>query len=348
MVFTNEEFDGHERVVFCHDADSGLRAIIAIHSTALGPAAGGCRMWPYPDEEAAVDDALRLSHAMTYKNALAGLPLGGGKSVIIGDPHAAVAADVFRAFGRMVAELDGRYWTAEDVGVGVERVRLIAETNPYTFGIETGDPSPYTAYGTLRGMEAAVLHATGSASLEGRSVAIQGVGHVGGHLARLLHERGSKLTITDIDDETLESVASDTGAVVVPPDGIYDVEADVFAPCALGGSINERTIPRLNVKVVAGCANNQLEHPEDGARLATRGIIYAPDYVINSGGMLSAAGPILGLHDETEDEIRSRLDHIYDRILEILRRADQEGRPPSEVADDLAREIIARAQGKVT
>ncbi len=344
MVFASAEFDQHERVVFCTDSATGLQAIIAVHSTALGPAAGGCRMWAYSNESEAVVDVLRLSKAMTAKNALAGLPLGGGKSVIIGDPHREVPPELLRAFGRCVAELDGRYWTAEDVGVGLDRVHLIAETNPYTFGVETGDPSPYTAYGTVRGMEAALLHATGSPSLEGRTVALQGVGNVGGQIARLLAGRGVKLLVADVDEETLLAVSNDTGAVVVPPEDIYGVEADVFAPCALGGSLNEETIPRLTVRVVAGCANNQLRHPADGHRLAARGIVYAPDYVVNSGGMLSAAGPILGLASESEVEIRTRLDHIFDRVLEILRRSEKEQRPPSEVADDMAAELVAAAR----
>ncbi|MDH3498482.1 MAG: amino acid dehydrogenase [Acidimicrobiia bacterium] len=343
MVFNRDEYDHHERIVFCTDEATGLQAIVAVHSTALGPAAGGCRMWPYETPDDALDDALRLSRAMTAKNALAGLPLGGGKSVIIGDPHADVDANLFRAFGRCVAELDGRYWTAEDVGVGLDRVRRIAETNPFTFGVETGDPSPYTAYGTVKGMEAALEHATGVGSVEGQRVALQGVGNVGGHLARLLHERGAKLIVADVDDDALEAVADLTGADAVAPDEIYDVDADIFAPCALGGSINAATIPRLRAGIVAGCANNQLAHPEDGARLRRRGIVYAPDYVINSGGMLSAAGPIVGHRDEGEEAIRARLDHIGVRLLEILERAERDGRPPSDVADAMAAEIVAAA-----
>ena len=340
MVFTNDEYVGHERIVFCADAATGLRAIIAVHSTVLGPAAGGCRMWPYPDEDEALTDALRLSKAMSAKNALAGLPLGGGKSVIIGDPHEDVDPELFRAFGRCVAQLGGSYWTAEDVGVGLERVRLIADSNPYTFGIKTGDPSPHTAYGTVVAMHAALEHARGDGSLEGCTVALQGVGNVGGHIARLLHERGAKLIITDIEADALARVADDTGAVVVETDAIYDVEVDVFAPCALGGSLNERTIPRLRATAVVGCANNQLDHPDDGRRLAGRGIVYAPDYVVNSGGMLSGAAPIIGLESESDADLLARLDNIGNRVLEILRRADTERRPPSDVADAMAAEMI--------
>ena len=342
MVFSHHEFGGHERVLYCSDDALGLRAIIAIHSTRLGPAAGGCRMWPYASEEDALEDALRLSHAMTYKNAMAGLPLGGGKSVIIGDPHGNTPHGFFQRFGEFVAGLGGAYWTAEDVGVGIDRVTQIASTNPYTFGIETGDPSPYTAYGTVRGIEAGLEFATGSAELEGRTVAVQGVGNVGGDVARRLATAGAKLFIADVDTEALDEVATDTGATIVDPDAIYDVDADVFSPCALGASVNSETIPRIRAHVIAGCANNQLAEERDGYALMQRGIVYAPDYVVNSGGMLSAGGPILGHHDQTDDEIFAALDEIRPRVRRLLERARDEAKPPSEVADAMAREMVDR------
>lgn len=344
MVFSEPAYDGHEQVAFYADRETGLRAIIAIHDTTLGPAAGGCRMWPYPSEEAAVTDALRLSAAMTAKNALAGLPLGGGKSVIIGDPHGAVSPDLFRAFGRRVQDLGGRYWTAEDVGVGLERVGHIAETCDYTFGVD-GDPSPHTAYGGLMAIEAALEFVFGTASFDHRTVAIQGAGHVGGNLCRLLADRGAALAVADLDETVLAAVAAETGAVPVPPDEIYQVEADVFAPCALGGVINDETIPRLRMPIVAGLANNQLGEPRHGQELTDRGILYAPDFVANSGGMLSAAGPILGVDQESPEAIRARLEHIKVRMGEIFDRAAAEGRAPSAVADAMAREIIEAARG---
>lgn len=336
-VFDMDPEFPHERVVFCRDRSSGLRAIIAVHDTTLGPAAGGCRVWAYPDEQAAVADALRLSTAMTWKNALAGLPLGGGKSVILADRRTDLTVDLLHAFGRCVEELRGRYWVAEDVGIGTQEVSLISETAHYTFGRGT-DPSPWTALGGLMGIAAAVEDRLGS-GLEGARVAVQGVGHVGLNLVRLLVERGASVIASDIDGRAVEAAAILDGVDIADPDTIYDADVHVFAPCALGASLNADTIPRLKASIVCGLANNQLATPEDGHRLHDRGILYVPDFVVNSGGMLSVAGPILGKR-ESEAEIRAKVEGIGRRVREIIGRARETEAPPADVADLMARETV--------
>jgi leucine dehydrogenase len=341
MVFDAADFSGHEAVHHHHDAATGLRAIIAIHSTALGPAAGGCRRWTYPSAAAALSDALRLSEAMTWKNALAGLPLGGGKSVLLAEPGRTVSLDELHAFGRWVQALGGRYWTAEDVGIGPAQVAVIAETTDYTFGVEV-DPSPHTAYGAFMGIIGAVEHRYSDPSLHGRRVAVQGVGHVGSELCRLLSDAGAELTVADVDTEAVDAVARRTGATRVGTGQIFDADVDVFAPCALGGVLDDDTIPRLRAAIVAGVANNQLAEPRHGAQLTERGIVYVPDFIVNSGGMLSAADPILGrVHDA--ERTRRLLEDIRHRVIAVLERADAEGSPPSEVAVQMAREIVAGA-----
>ncbi|HEY8552862.1 MAG TPA: Glu/Leu/Phe/Val dehydrogenase dimerization domain-containing protein [Thermaerobacter sp.] len=341
MVFANMEAMGHEQVVFCYDRTTGLKAIIAIHDTTLGPALGGCRMWPYASEEDALVDVLRLSRGMTYKHAAMGLNFGGGKSVIIGDPRRDKSEMLFRAFGQFVDSLGGRYITAEDVGTGTEDMAYIAMETRHVVGLpgRSGDPSPATAYGVFRGMKACLGEAFGDESFQGRVVAIQGLGHVGAHLARLLHEAGARLVVTDIDPERAQRVAAEFGAQVVPPDAIYDVECDVFAPCALGAILNDETIPRLRCRIVAGSANNQLAEPRHGAELARRGILYAPDYVINGGGVIHVADEYApGGYDR--DRAFARVATIYDKIKAILAMAREQGITTAEAADRLAEQRI--------
>ncbi len=341
-MFEHESYAGHEQVIFREDRRLGLRAVIAIHDTTLGPAAGGCRMWPYPNAHAAARDALRLSEAMTWKNALAGLPLGGGKAVLLGEARQA-KADLFRRFGEFVQELGGRYWTAEDVGVGFEAVGEIAARCDYVFGRKSGDPSPYTALGGRIGIEASLAHRRESDELAGIHVAIQGLGNVGSHLCTLLHEAGAELTVTDVVPDAVAKVVASTGATAVEPDEIFDVEADVFAPCALGGVLNDDTIPRLRVSIVAGLANNQLGGPQHAAMLAERGILYAPDYVVNAGGMLAVSAEIFGDEIRSESALRDRVRGIRGRLEAIFARADAEGAAPAAVADRMARELVGRA-----
>ena len=337
-IFAHPEFDGHQEVVFGHDAASGLNAIIAIHNTNRGPALGGCRMWPYASEAEALTDVLRLARGMTYKSALADLPLGGGKAVIIGDPHADKSEALFLAMGRFVDGLGGRYITAEDVGVSVEDVDVMARATKHVAGTVSagaGDPSPSTAYGVLMGIRAAVAHKLGRNSLDGVRVAVQGVGHIGYHLCRYLAEAGAKLTVADIDREAIARVAAEFHARPVAPEEIYGVDGEVFAPCALGAVINDGTIARLKAPIVAGSANNQLAEPRHGVALMRRGVLYAPDYVINAGGVINIS------HEGPAYDKREAVNHvakIHDTLREIFGRADAAGVPTSEAADRLAEE----------
>lgn len=340
-VFDHAEFDSHEQVVFCRDAAADLFAIIAVHSTTLGPAAGGCRMWPYKSYDEALTDVLRLSKAMSYKNAMAGLALGGGKAVIIGDPRTAKNAQLLYAFGRCVQQLGGRYWTAEDVGTTLHDIHLIGETCDYVFGT-TVSPSRFTARGVVEGMRAAVLHKLGATSLEGLTVAVQGVGSVGRHLCELLHAAGAQLIVADINEIATREMAKRFAARIVDPDAIYSQEADVFAPCALGGILNDRTIPQLKARIVAGSANNQLAAPHHGDLLRSRGIIYAPDYVVNAGGILSASRDIF--HDRDEARLSAQIAAIFNTTLHICEVAGAENQSTHAVADELARQKIAAAR----
>ena len=298
-LFDSPAFEGHEGVHAFSDEKSGLKCIIAVHSTARGPAAGGCRMWPFPSAEAALEDALRLSRAMSYKNAMADLELGGGKSVIIGDARSQKTPALFEAFGRAVEDVGGKYWTAEDVGVSPADLAHARKHTRYVAGLDghpaaSGDPSPVTAEGVFRGVRLCVKRAL-KRDLDGVRVAIQGVGHVGAYLAEKLHAAGAKLILTDVNAEALRRVAAATDADIVAPGAIFDVEADVFAPCALGGAISLDTLPRLRARVIAGGANNQLADAAAGVELFKRGILYAPDYVINGGGIINVAGEIRAL-----------------------------------------------------
>ena len=334
----------YEQLVFCQDEVSGLKAIIAIHDTTLGPALGGTRMWTYESEDAAIEDALRLARGMTYKNAAAGLNLGGGKAVIIGDPRKDKNEEMFRAFGRYIQGLNGRYITAEDVGTTVEDMDIIHEETDYVTGISpafgsSGNPSPVTAYGCFVGMKAAAKEAFGTDSLEGLTVSVQGVGNVAYHLCRHLHEAGAKLIVTDINKEAVKRAVDDFGATAVNTDEIYGVNADIFAPCALGAVINSETIPQLKVKVVAGSANNQLKAEKDGDELHERGIIYAPDYVINAGGVINVADELNGYNRERAMKKVEMIYHNIERTIDISKR---DRIPTYRAADRMAEERIQR------
>lgn len=340
-VFNHSEFDNHEQVVFCSDAETGLKAIIAVHSTALGPAVGGCRLWNYESDEAAVNDVLRLSRGMTYKNAMAGLPLGGGKSVIIGDAKTIKSEALFRAFGRMVHRLSGSYYSAEDVNITTGDIMTVNKETPYVAGLEgkSGNPAPFTALGTYRGIKAAALHKYGSDNLAGKTVAVQGLGSVGFYLCEHLHKEGARLIVTDINQDAVKRAEEQFGATAVGLNDIYAVEADIYAPCALGATINDDTLPQLKATIVAGCANNQLKEARHGDLLRQKGILYAPDYVINAGGIINVAFEMRP-QGYNADESTAKVMAIYDTLLNIFRRADAEQQSTSVVADLMAQEII--------
>ena len=337
-VFSHPEFE-HEQVLFCHDPAIGLQGIIAIHSTALGPAAGGCRMHPYATADEALTDVLRLSRGMSFKNAVAGLPLGGGKSVIIADPSRADKPDLLRAFSRHVQNLGGRYWTAIDIGVGPADADILAENCDYIFArasqYEAGfNPSLFTALGGFTGLRAAAKHAFGRDDLSGLRVAVQGLGQTGADLCRQLHEVGAKLIVADVNDDAVRDMVERYGATPVAAEGIHAQDADVFAPCAMGGGINDATLPDIKAKAICGLANNQLAEPRHGAALQQRGITYVPDYVVNAGGMMGASTVIFDT--PSREASIQRILGLYDTILTILGRADETGRPSSEIADEMA------------
>ena len=344
-VFDMREFDGHELVIFGHDAPTGLRAIIAIHSTVLGPAAGGCRMWPYASTSEAAADVLRLSRGMSYKNAMAGLPFGGGKAVIIGDARTAKTPELFAAFGRMVDSLRGRYVTAEDVGTTTADMAHVERVTKYVSGLGRapgeagGDPAPMTALGVFLGIRAAVKFRLGRADLAGLTVAVQGAGGVGYHLCGMLAAAGARLKVADVLPQALERVCDEFKAVPVPAVQVLEEQADVLAPCALGAILDARSTRKLRVPVVAGAANNQLATPEDGEALRAAGVLYAPDYVINAGGIISVAREYYG---GTEAQVIEDIQGIPARLTEIFERARREGRAPNEVADRMARERLGR------
>ena len=345
-LYYSPEYDDHEQVVFCQDAGGRLCAIIAIHSTALGSALGGCRMWPYASEAEALDDVLRLSRGMTYKHAIAGTSRGGGKAVILGDPCRDKTDSLWRTLARSIDQLEGRYITAEDVGTTTRDMVAMRQRTPYVVGLPremggSGDPSPMTAYGVYCGILAAVAHRRltrrRDGCLAGVTVAVQGVGHVGYALCDRLHKAGARLIVTDVHQSAVERACQDFGARGVAPGEIYDVEADVFAPCALGGTLSQHTVPRLRVAIVAGSANNQLSSPKVGQLLHERGILYAPDYVINAGGVINVSleGP-----DYDMGVARARTRRIILTLTQIFTRAEAEGRTTEEVADELARDRL--------
>ncbi|SFH70973.1 leucine dehydrogenase [Collimonas sp. OK307] len=334
FIFNELNFDNHEQVVFVSEEKSGLRGIIAVHNTNLGPAMGGCRMWDYASEAVAVNDVLRLSRGMTYKNAVAGLPIGGGKSVIIGNPKTAKTPALFEAMGEALERLGGRYITAEDVGTSPADMAHIATKTKYVAGLgASGDPSPFTALGCFVGAQAAVKHYLRRDSLAGLTVAVQGLGNVGYDYARRLHAAGAKLIVTDIDQAALERARTEFGAEVVATDAIYDVQADIYAPCALGATLNPATLSRLKAKIVAGAANNQLATAEVGELLRRKEVLYVPDFVINAGGIIKVC---YEYYDKPEADVEAHVREIGVTLGEIFKRADAEGLPTSVVADKLA------------
>ena len=342
-VFKSMEAEGgHEQVLFCEDKRAGLKAIIAIHNTTLGPALGGCRMWPYETEEAALTDVLRLSRGMTYKAAVAGLNLGGGKAVILGNPREHKSEALFRVFGRFVESLNGRYITAEDVGTTVHDMEYIFMETKYVTGVApahggSGDPSPVTAFGVFQGLLASANAQFGSTDLNGKKVAVQGLGNVGKNLCQHLVENGAKITVTDIDQERCEWAAGEFGATVVEPEAIYDVDCDIFSPNALGAVINDTTIPRLKCQVVCGGANNQLQENHHAEKLGERGILYAPDYVVNAGGLIN-------VYVEMEGYIRERAlrmaEGIYANTERVINISKEQGVTTAVAADRFAEERI--------
>ncbi|HHW63831.1 MAG TPA: Glu/Leu/Phe/Val dehydrogenase [Rhodocyclaceae bacterium] len=347
-VFSLSDFADHEQVVFVSDDKSGLKAIIAVHNSNLGPALGGCRMWPYASEEEAVRDVLRLSRGMTYKSAMANLKLGGGKSVIIGNPRTHKTPELLAAFARALEQLNGRYIAAEDSGTSVADMKFMAQFTQHVAGIHdkpsdagtrSGDPSPATAYGTFIGIKAAVKERLGRDSLDGLRVAVQGVGNVGFDLARQLKEAGAQLWVTDIHREPLVQAGRELGATVVAPEEIFGLDVDVFAPCALGAILNDSTIPQLKAKIVAGAANNQLAEARHGLELMKRGILYAPDYVINAGGIIDVYHERIGFD---RSALLKHIEGIHDNLMEVFERARKEERPTGEVADAIAEERFQR------
>jgi len=320
-VFGQLSFDNHEQIVFCHDKDTGLKAIIGIHNTVLGPALGGTRMWKYNNEWEALNDVLRLSRGMTYKSAISGLNLGGGKAVIIGDSKLDKTPELITKFGQYVHSLSGRYITAEDVGTTTPDMDLIREVTPYVTGISesiggSGNPSPVTAYGVYMGMKAAAKYQFGSDNLAGKKVMVQGVGHVGETLVMHLVQEGAQVQITDINQERLSELQAKYGVTIFRGDDLYAADVDIYAPCALGATINDDTIYKLKAKVIAGAANNQLANEQvHGRILQERGILYAPDFLINAGGIINVYGEIAGYGKE---EALRRTENIYNTTLEIF------------------------------
>lgn len=342
-IFDQLAVRDHEQVIFCHDEAAGLRAIIAVHNTTLGPAIGGTRMWDFASEEEALDDVLRLARGMTYKGAVAGLNLGGGKAVIIGDPKKDKSEALFRSFGRFVQGMGGRYITAEDVGTTVQDMEYVRMETRHVTGISralggSGDPSPVTALGVYEGMKASVKRVVGRESLEGLTVAVQGVGHVGYHLCQHLHREGAHMVVADVDPEALRRVTDDFEVEVVPAADICTVPCDILAPCAMGGVLNQETIPRLQCKIVAGAANNMLKDEDaDAAALKNRRILYAPDYVINAGGLINVANELQGYNRERAVQ---QAGGIYEIVTRVFDLADREGITTVAAANRLAERRI--------
>ena len=340
------DFDDHEQLAFFTDPSVGFKAIVAIHSTHLGPAAGGARFWHYVEDDQALTDALRLSRGMSYKNAMAGLPLGGGKTVLLANKERTKDPELLATFGEAVDSLGGRYITAEDVGMSVDDMIEIARHTKFVAGLPAGegkvggDPGPHTALGVFLGLKAAVRHKLGKDSVNGLHIALQGAGSVAGGVARHAAAEGARLSIADIDGHRANELAKAVDGVVVDPNEIMTLEADVFSPCALGAILNEQSIAALKVPVVAGGANNQLATPEDGARMHARGILYGPDYVMNAGGIINVSTEYLG--DGGPDLVRSRIEAIPGRREQIWAESEASGRGPAEVAAAMAQRLIGR------
>ena len=343
MIFDHPDFDAHEQVIFCNDPSVGLKAIIALHSTALGPAAGGCRMHPYASEEEALTDVLRLSKGMTYKSAVAGLPLGGGKCVIIADPRDPKKPELLRAFAAHVQSLAGRYWTAIDIGVGPDDADILAERCDYIFARASQyepsfNPSEFTALGGFMGIKAVAGSVFERSDLAGLRVALQGLGATGYALSGHLHKAGAELVVADVRTEAVNRAVNDFGATATDPAQIHAADVDIFAPCALGAGLNDQTIPEIRAKAICGLANNQLAEDRHGEALRQAGIAYVPDYVVNAGGMMGASTVIFS--EPSREASIKQIEGLQDTIKEILIRAAVEGRPTSEIADALAMERI--------
>lgn len=334
-----EEYD-YEQLVFCQDRATGLKAIIGIHDTTLGPALGGTRIWDYDTEEEAIIDALRLARGMTYKNAAAGLNLGGGKTVIMGDPEKIKSEELFRAFGRFIEGLNGRYITAEDMNTKTQDMGYINDETDHVVGLEgkSGDPSPVTSFGVFRGILAAANEVYGSDDLKGKVVAVQGLGAVGYGVCKHLKEAGAELIVTDIRKESIERTVNELGATAVDPDDIYKVDCDIFSPCAMGAIINDFTVEELKCKIVAGSANNQLAEDKHGDILREKGILYVPDFVINSGGVINVYEEIKGYD---KDRAMSRASAIYDAVKKVIKISKDEDMPTYKAADKMAEDRIA-------
>jgi leucine dehydrogenase len=347
-AFEDSAFDGHERVVFCHDKDTGLKAIIAIHSRALGPAAGGTRLWSYASDDEALHDALRLAQGMSFKNAMAGLKFGGGKAVIIKTPDFNGSEGLYERFGEFVDSLHGDYVTAEDVGMSVEIMEVVARRTRHVAGLSVGggkaggDPSPKTSFGIFKGIEAAVRFRMNRDSMDGLRVAVQGVGHVGYHLCRFLHDAGATLVVSDIDPARVARVEEEFGATGMALDAILEADVDVVSPCALGAVLDAESIVGLRAGIVAGGANNQLASVEDGQRVHDAGVLYAPDYVINGGGIINVACEYYD--DATDEEVWARVAEIGPRLTGIFEESADTGKPTNVVADEQAARIIAAAE----
>jgi leucine dehydrogenase len=345
MEITEIEYDGYEKVVRCRDQKSGLHALIAVHDTTLGPALGGMRMLPYASEDEALFDVLRLSKGMTYKSAVAETGLGGGKSVIIGDPKTKKTEALFLAMGRFIESLDGKYITAEDMNIGISDLEIVRKETKWVTGLSrdtgsSGNPSPYTALGCLYGVRAVLEELDGKADFKGKRVLIQGVGAVGGRLAVLLKEKGATVIICDIDDAKVAALKKEHGFESVPDKGHYELACDIYAPCARGAGLNDETIPKLRCRAVAGAANNQLLEPRHGRDLKARKILYAPDYVINAGGIINVSIEMLpGGYDEKK--ALAKLENVYTNLKKVFEIARKDGIPTHEAAVRLAEQRLA-------
>lgn len=344
-IFSEIEDMNHEQVVLCHDKELGLKAIIAIHNTVLGPSMGGTRMWQYANDQEALTDALRLSRGMTLKNSIAGLNIGGGKAVIIGDAGKLKNEAFMRRFGKFVDSLGGKYWTAEDVNMSTRDMEYVHMETPYVAGLPefmggSGDPSPVTAYGVYMGMKAGAKKAFGSESLEGKKVIVQGAGHVGTYLIENLVKEKAKVLVSDISEEKLKYVSDKYGATIIPMDDVYGIDADIYSPCALGASLNDQTIPQLKCSVVAGGANNQLlEEEKHGRMLIEKGIVYGPDFLINGGGITNVYYEYVGNYNR--EQVMSQTERIYDTTLEVLDHAAKSNITPQAAAIEIAEKRIA-------
>ncbi|MGB0525268.1 MAG: Glu/Leu/Phe/Val dehydrogenase dimerization domain-containing protein [Flammeovirgaceae bacterium] len=342
-VFAQVEKMGHEQIVFCHDEATGLKAIVGVHNTVLGPSLGGLRMWNYQSEADALNDVLRLSRGMTFKNSIAGLNLGGGKAVIIGDARKHKTEALLRAFGKFVENLNGKYITAEDVGMSARDMEHISAETSHVAGMpETrgglGDPSPWTAYSTYMGMKAAAKKAYGTDSLEGKRVSVQGVGHVAAYLIDYLEQEGCQIFVTDIYEDKLKAISAQHKVEIVAPASIYDLDVDIYAPCALGATVNDETLEQLKCQIICGCANNQLkEEKKHGDACLEKGIIYAPDFLVNSGGVVNVYAEVIGSNTEWT---KHHLETVYDQTLNVLNTSFESGKNAQEVAMEIALERI--------